>query len=118
MCNYLKGPEVNHLPHRDSFFNTFANRADPADKSCLIRVYSVCLWKYYINNTFPKRVIVENITPENIIINLGTGEVDNHISRDDISTITFSGNVIFILLYRTKHIFFIFCQFSLLCLPW
>ena len=30
-------------------FSTFANRADPdqaALESCLIRVYSVCLWKY------------------------------------------------------------------------
>ena len=29
-------------------------------------------------------VIVENIIPRNEIINRGTAEVDNHISRDDI----------------------------------
>ena len=45
----------NHRLHsltlylREKPFNTFANRADPdqaAHKSCLIKVYSVCLWKY------------------------------------------------------------------------
>ena len=40
--------------------------------------------KYYINITFPARVIVENIIPRNVIINRGAAEVDNHISRDDI----------------------------------
>ena len=40
--------------------------------------------KYYINITFPERVIVENIIPRNVIINRGAAEVDNHISRDDI----------------------------------
>ena len=39
---------------------------------------------YYINITFPARVIVENIIPRNVIINRGAAEVDNHISRDDI----------------------------------
>ena len=43
---------------------------------------SVCI--YYINITFPARVIVENIIPRNVIINRGAAEVDNHISRDDI----------------------------------
>ena len=48
----------NDLKHSSSLalieapFNTFANRADPDQaalvKSCLIRVYSVCLWKYMI----------------------------------------------------------------------
>ena len=43
-----------------------------------------CLvYLYYINITFPARVIVENI-PRNVIINRGAAEVDNHISRDDI----------------------------------
>ena len=41
-------------------------------------------WAYYINITFPERVIVENIIPRNVIINRGAAEVDNHISRDDI----------------------------------
>ena len=40
--------------------------------------------KYYINITFPARVIVENIITRNVIINRGAAEVDNHISRDDI----------------------------------
>ena len=40
--------------------------------------------KYYINITFPDRVIVENIIPRNVIINRGAAEVDNHIPRDDI----------------------------------
>ena len=37
-----------------------------------------------INITFPARVIVENIIPGNMIINLGCASVDNHIPRDDI----------------------------------
>ena len=37
-----------------------------------------------INITFPERVIVENIIPRNMIINLGCTSVDNHIPRDDI----------------------------------
>ena len=39
---------------------------------------------YYINITFPARVIVENIIPRNVIINRGAAKVDNRISRDDI----------------------------------
>ena len=56
---------------------------------------------YYINITFPDWVIVENIIPRNVIINRGAVEVDNHNSRDDIFDYHLSGNVIFILLYRT-----------------
>ena len=37
-----------------------------------------------MNITFPARVIVENIIPRNLIINLGCASVDNHIPRDDI----------------------------------
>ena len=37
-----------------------------------------------INITFPTWVIVENIIPRNLIINLGCALVDNHIPRDDI----------------------------------
>ena len=37
-----------------------------------------------INITFPARVIVENIIPRNMIINLGCASVDHHIPRDDI----------------------------------
>ena len=40
--------------------------------------------EYYINITFPDWVIVENIIPRNVIINLSCASVDNHISRDDI----------------------------------
>ena len=40
--------------------------------------------QYYINITFPERVIVDNIIPRNVIINRGAAEVDNHVSRDDI----------------------------------
>ena len=40
--------------------------------------------RYYINITFPERVIVEYIIPRNVIINRGAAEVDNHITRDDI----------------------------------
>ena len=43
--------------------------------------------EYYINITFPARVIVKNIIPRNVmnvIINRGAAEVDNHISRYDI----------------------------------
>ena len=36
-------------------------------------------FSYYINITFPERVIVENIIPRNVIINRGAAEVDNHI---------------------------------------
>ena len=41
------------------------------------------LYKYNIL----ERVLVENIIPRNVIINRGAAEVDNHISRDDISPI-------------------------------
>ena len=37
-----------------------------------------------INITFPDMVIVENIIPRNMIINLGCASVDNHIPWDDI----------------------------------
>ena len=37
-----------------------------------------------INVTFPDWVIVENIIPRNMIINLCCASVDNHIPRDDI----------------------------------
>ena len=37
-----------------------------------------------INITFPAGVIVENIIPRNMIINLGCASVDNHIPQDDI----------------------------------
>ena len=40
--------------------------------------------QYYIRITFPNWMIVENITPRNVIINRGAAEVDNHISRVDI----------------------------------
>ena len=40
--------------------------------------------EYYINITFPERVIVDNIIPRNVIIIRGAAEVDNHVSRDDI----------------------------------
>ena len=49
-----------------------------------------------INITFPDWVIVENIIPRNMIINLGCASVDNHIPRDDIFDYHQSGNVIFI----------------------
>ena len=37
-----------------------------------------------INVTFPDWVIVENIIPRNMIINLGCASVDNHIPPHDI----------------------------------
>ena len=37
-----------------------------------------------INITFPDWVIVKNIIPRNMIINLSCSSVDNHIPRDDI----------------------------------
>ena len=42
------------------------------------------VWYNKINITFPDWVIVENIIPRNMIINLGCASVDNHIPRDDI----------------------------------
>ena len=68
---------------------------------------------YYINISFPDWVIVENIIPRNVIINRGAGEVDNHISSL-FSSITKSGNVLFILLYRTLDPLFS----TVLGLPW
>ena len=39
--------------------------------------------RYFINISFPERVIVEDI-PRNVIIDRGAAIVDNNISRDDI----------------------------------
>ena len=47
-------------------------------------IYRFIAQLYYINNTFPAWVIVENITPRNVIINRGAAEVEYHPSRDDI----------------------------------
>ena len=69
---------------------------------------------YHINITFPDWVIVENIMQRNVIINRGAAEVYNHISRDDIFDYTLSGNVTFILLYRTLDPLFS----TVLGLPW
>ena len=41
-------------------------------------------FQYYINITFPARMIVQNIIPRNVIINRGAAEVDNLVWRDDI----------------------------------
>ena len=67
--------------------------------------YSPCCstgW-YYINITFPARVIVKNIIPRNAIINRGAAEVNNHISRDDIFDFHLSRkcNIYFIIPNRT-----------------
>ena len=59
--------------------------------------------QYNINITFPVRVIVENITPRNVIIIRGAGEVDNHISRDDIFNYHPHRECYIILLYQTEH---------------
>ena len=44
---------INPLPHRDTF-SCFSKQSKPRSgsscKSCLIRVYSVCLWKYDISD--------------------------------------------------------------------
>ena len=40
------------------------------------------VWYNKINIAFPDMVIVENIIPRNMIINLGCASVDNHIPRD------------------------------------
>ena len=60
---------------------------------------------YYINITFPARVIVENIIPRNVIINRGAAEFDtcNYISRDDIFDChpSRSCNIYFIIPNRT-----------------
>ena len=64
---------------------------------------------YYINITFPARVIVENIIPRNVIINRGAAEVDNHISRDDIFDFHPSRkcNIYFIIPNRTLYPLFL-----------
>ena len=55
-----------------------------------VKKYGKCLpltktnREYYINITFPDWVMVENIIPRNVIINLSCASVDNPISRDDI----------------------------------
>ena len=61
--------------------------------------------EYYINITFPARVIVVNIIPRNVIINRGEAEVDNHISRDYIFDYHPSRkcNVYFIIANRTLN---------------
>ena len=41
-------------------------------------------WYNKINITFPERMIVENIIPQNMIINHGFASVDNHIPPDDV----------------------------------
>ena len=56
----------------------------PSEYATGIDYLEVWVPVYYINITFPERVIVENIIPRNVIINRGVAEVDNHISRDDI----------------------------------
>ena len=74
---------------------------------------------YYINITFPERVIVENIIPRNVIINRGVAEVDNYISRDDIFDYHPLGecNIYFIIPNRTLDPLFSTVCF-LLDLPW
>ena len=62
----------------------------------------IIIYKYNIL----ERVLVENIIPRNVIINRGTAEVDNHISRDDFSTSTLSRMLY--LFYYTEHYSFIF----------
>ena len=47
-------------------------------------MFAIRFGEYYINITFPARVIFENIISRNVIINRGAAEVDNQISRDDI----------------------------------
>ena len=52
-----------------------------------------------------ERVIVENIIPRNVIINRGAAEGDNHISRDDFSTITLS-RMLYLFYYIDHYSFF------------
>ena len=75
--------------------------------------------EYYINITFPERVIVENIIPGNVIINRGAAEVDNHITRDDIFDYhpLRECNIYFIIPNRTLDPLFPTVCF-LLDLPW
>ena len=79
---------------------------------------SQLLMAYYINITFPERVIVENIILRNVIINRGAAEVDNHISRDDIFDFhpLRECNIYFIIPNKPSNPLFL--PFSLLCLPW
>ena len=87
-------PQSKLLNFFPSVYIPFTVRCDVKDISFTVR--------YYINITFPDWVIVENIIPRNVIINRGAAEVDNHVSREDIFVYhSISGNVIFILLYRT-----------------
>ena len=64
--------------------------------------------RYYINITFPARMIVENIIPRNVIFIRGAAEVDNHISRDDIFDYHPSTkcNIYFIIPNRTLDLLF------------
>ena len=77
------------------------------------------LSRYYINITFPERVIVDNIIPRNVIINRGAAEVDNHISRDDIVDYhpLRECNIYFIIPNTTLDSLFSSVRF-LLDLPW
>ena len=70
---------------------------------------------YYINITFPERVIVENIIQRNVIINRGAAEVDNHVSRDDIFDYhpLRECNIYFIIPNRTLDPFIFYRLFSL-----
>ena len=51
-------------------------------------------------NNIPERVVVDNIIPRNVNVNLGAAEVDKHISRDNIFEY-----VIFSLLYQTLFLY-------------
>ena len=74
-----------------------------------VQVSKEKVYKYHII----ERVIVENIIPRNVIINRGPAEVDNHISRDDFFDYHPLKNVIFILLYRTLFLYFVYPLFPL-----
>ena len=71
--------------------------------------YPLILYKYNIL----ERVIVENIIPRNMIINRGASEVDNHISREHFFDSYPLKNIIFILLYRTLFLNFVYPFFPL-----
>ena len=60
-----------------------------------------------INITFPDMMIVENIIPRNMIINLGCASVDNHIPRDDIFDYHHirEGNIYIISLWRNNLVY-------------
>ena len=64
-------------------------------------------------------MIVENIMPRNVIINRGAAEVDNYISRDDISDYhpLRERNIYFIIPNRTLDLLFSTVCF-LLDFPW